>query len=112
MMDTEFVKSLLLWATNDGEVYERCAKPCIAAIKRKIKRGNYDESLVPKMFELGFLDMARRNFAKNNGVQKNRRMTSEEKKMFGNLALQYYREEIMNGTTDGIVINYSRLKSA
>jgi hypothetical protein len=59
----------------------RCAKPCIAALKRKIKRGNYNESLVPKMFELGFLDMARRNFAKKTGVQKSRRMTSEEKKM-------------------------------
>ena len=82
------VEDLALCAVNDGEIYERCGQYCIKNLQRKVKRGIFDETKAPKLFEYLFLTLARKRYAK--GIRMNR----EEKALFGKLVYEHYEEEI------------------
>jgi hypothetical protein len=94
-IDIQFVNDLYLSAVNDGILYERAAMPAILELRRKIKRGQFDEKRAPRMFQLYFLDLAREQYSKNQRVVK-QRMTQQEKDLFGKLVYEFFKEEIKN----------------
>jgi hypothetical protein len=67
--DVEYVRELALTAENDGQIYERCGKPCIENLQRKIKRGVFDPIKAPKIFQLRYLDLARESYYKKYRIQ-------------------------------------------
>jgi hypothetical protein len=91
-IDVEYVKELVLCAVNDGDIYDRCGRFCIANLQKKVKRGVFDASKAPKLFEYYFLTLARERYG--NG----QRMNKDEKALFGKMAYEQYEEEIFDGT--------------
>lgn len=88
-------RELVLFGTNCGELYRDTAKPIIANLARKLKRGIYNPDLAPKAFRY-WADRAALLYQIEFG-QCEGGFNPATRRLASQMALDYYQEQIEEG---------------
>ena len=91
-IDIHYIKELYLADISDGNLYKNYALSCISNLRRKLSKGIFDSSKAPDIFIHGYLTAAIDYYRKETGFKQS--LSRKEKRLFGELVFDYYREEI------------------
>ena len=91
------VDELVLYATNDGNLYRRKAKPIIDMLHKRVKKGTYDKTLAVKAW-LPMADLAAKQYAKDHAHPSdwNKIFSPADRKEAAKEFERKYLEEVQN----------------
>lgn len=97
-VDEETVRELVLFTTNDGDIYRQRIQPIIKNLKRKQARGIYDPELAVKAFSYAAQDGMKKYAKEFGGLGLQRGQIGKTRMAVATQLLDYYAEELQDET--------------